>query len=100
MAIFLIACILKRFETVKYVEAAAENLPFPDKSFDAISCVYLFHELPNAVRREVLTEIYRVLKPGGKLFFVDRYRFFSGIDKILLCKLKALKKAMSHSNEF
>jgi SAM-dependent methyltransferase len=33
--------------------------------------VYLFHELPEEVRSEVVKEWYRVLKPGGKIFFVD-----------------------------
>jgi len=63
--------LLKRFETVKYVEAPCEVTPFEDNSFDAITCVYLFHELPMEIRKKVLAEMNRVLKPGGKLFFVD-----------------------------
>ena len=63
---------LKRFEsTVTYVEGAGEEMPFADGSFDAITCVYLFHELPMEVRVKVVQEMHRVLKPGGKLFFVD-----------------------------
>ena len=30
----------------EYVQAQAEKMPFPDASFDAITCVYLLHELP------------------------------------------------------
>merc|ERR1711871_1383798 len=63
--------LLKRFETVKYAEAPCESTPFEDESFDAITCVYLFHELPMEVRKQVLKEMNRLLKPGGKLFFVD-----------------------------
>lgn len=63
--------LLKRFETVKYAEAPCEDMPFEDDSFDAITCVYLFHELPMDIRKKVLGEMNRVLKPGGKLFFVD-----------------------------
>lgn len=63
--------LLNRFESVKYVEAACEAVPFEENSFDAITCVYLFHELPMDVRKKVLAEMNRVLKPGGKLFFVD-----------------------------
>lgn len=51
--------------------AAAERLPFPDASLDAITCVYLFHELPPKVRIEVAREFARVLKPGGVLAFAD-----------------------------
>ena len=63
--------LLKRFPQVKYMQAAAEEIAMDDASVDAITCVYLFHELPFEVRLEALKEFYRVLKPGGKLFFVD-----------------------------
>ena len=48
-----------------------EALPFDDASFDALTCVYLFHELPPRVRRDAAREIARVLKPGGLFLFVD-----------------------------
>ena len=35
------------------VEAKAEEMPFEDESFDIITNVYLFHELPLEVRKEV-----------------------------------------------
>jgi len=60
-----------RHLSAQYVPAAAEDLPFADSSFDSISCVYLFHELPQEVRIKALQEIKRVLRPGGKLFFMD-----------------------------
>ena len=46
-------------------------MPFPDASFDAVTNVYLFHEMPKEARRNAARELARVLKPGGKLFFVD-----------------------------
>ena len=46
-------------------------MPFADAEFDIVSCLYLFHELPARVRRAVVGEIRRVLKPGGTLIFVD-----------------------------
>jgi len=54
-----------------FVTAPAEALPFADDSLDVASCVYLFHELPPKVRREVAAEFARVLKPGGLLIFAD-----------------------------
>jgi len=54
-----------------YVNAMAETLPFADSSLDVISCVFLFHELPPKVRRQVISEVARVLKPGGSFLFVD-----------------------------
>ena len=57
--------------TLTLVEANCESMPFPDASFDAVTNVYLFHEMPKEARRNAAREFARVLKPGGKLFFVD-----------------------------
>jgi ubiquinone/menaquinone biosynthesis C-methylase UbiE len=54
-----------------FVRGMAEAMPFADARFDAVTCIYLFHELPPEVRRAVVGEIRRVLKPGGMLIFVD-----------------------------
>jgi ubiquinone/menaquinone biosynthesis C-methylase UbiE len=53
------------------VQANVERLPFADASLDAITCIYLFHELPPRVRTVVAAEFARVLKPGGVLAFAD-----------------------------
>ena len=53
------------------VRLNAERLPFADASLDAVTCIYLFHELPPARRRTVAAEIARVLRPGGRFAFAD-----------------------------
>ena len=53
------------------VQAKAEQLPLADSSLDALTSVYLFHELPPKVRTAVAAEIARVLKPGGFFAFAD-----------------------------
>jgi ubiquinone/menaquinone biosynthesis C-methylase UbiE len=55
----------------KFEPAAAEALPFADASFDIVTSIYLFHEVPPSVRREIAAEFARVLKPGGLLVFMD-----------------------------
>jgi ubiquinone/menaquinone biosynthesis C-methylase UbiE len=53
------------------VAAPAEAMPFAAANFDLVTCIYLFHELPPKLRRQVAGEIARVLKPGGLLILVD-----------------------------
>lgn len=53
------------------IKANVEALPFADSSLDAVTCVYLFHELPPRVRPVVAASLARVLKPGGVLVLVD-----------------------------
>jgi len=62
---------LRSRRSVSFEQANAETLPFENGSFDIVTCVYLYHELPNEVRRRVTAEIARVLKPGGLFVFVD-----------------------------
>jgi len=53
------------------VQTNLECAPFADQSFDAITCIYLFHELPPRVRPVIAQELARMLKPGGVLAFAD-----------------------------
>jgi ubiquinone/menaquinone biosynthesis C-methylase UbiE len=57
---------------VKNVEtrpADAETLPFPDGSFDLVTCRLAFHHFTRPER--AVEEFVRVLKPGGTLGFTD-----------------------------
>jgi ubiquinone/menaquinone biosynthesis C-methylase UbiE len=56
---------------VSLVADNAEHMPFSSELFDAVTCVYLFHELPKNARRRVMAEMYRVLRPGGVLVIED-----------------------------
>jgi ubiquinone/menaquinone biosynthesis C-methylase UbiE len=54
-----------------FVQAQAESLPFEDESYDAVLCVYLFHELPKNVRARAAAEMARVVRPGGTVVLTD-----------------------------
>lgn len=56
---------------VNFIQSHAEDLPFKDATFDLVYSCYLFHELPLPVRKAVVDETSRVLKPGGLWGFVD-----------------------------
>jgi len=62
---------LKDLRPVEWLAANAETIPLDDASQDIVTTVFLFHELPPEVRRRVVAEMARVLKPGGLLVFVD-----------------------------
>jgi SAM-dependent methyltransferase len=58
----------KGLANIEFREASAESLPFPDESYDVLTCrfgIMFFPDLPKALR-----ECLRVLKPGGSVVFV------------------------------
>ena len=50
---------------IHFKQMAAEEITFPDNHFDLVYVHIMFHELPVEVSRQVMDEVYRVLRPGG-----------------------------------
>lgn len=58
----------------KYVEALAEDMPFPDNYFDLVHTSVAMHEMTPSQLRQILQEVYRVLKPGGVFALLDFHK--------------------------
>ena len=55
---------------VTFQPASAENLPFPDESFDVVISNGVFNLIPDKVK--ALSEVLRVLKRSGRLMIADQ----------------------------
>ncbi len=62
---------LRPYRRWQLMQAAAEDLPLAADCLDAVTSVFLFHELPRKVRGQVVAEAARVLRPGGSFVLVD-----------------------------
>ena len=51
--------------------ASIDSLPFPDNTFDEVMCSFMIFHMSAETRRKGITEIQRVLKPGGRLLVLD-----------------------------
>ncbi len=59
----------QRGVTLTTLEAAAEALPFPNESFDAVVSTLVFCSVQDP--RLALQEVARVLRPGGRFVFIE-----------------------------
>ncbi|MDM8540070.1 methyltransferase domain-containing protein, partial [Desulfococcaceae bacterium HSG9] len=57
-------------KNVTFKKASGENLPFPGDSFDVVISNGVINLIPD--KEKALTEIFRVLKPGGRLMMADQ----------------------------
>lgn len=57
------------FPTLNFIQGDAQDLPFPDESFDAVVNVEASHGYPDFPR--FLREVTRVLMPGGDFLYTD-----------------------------
>jgi demethylmenaquinone methyltransferase / 2-methoxy-6-polyprenyl-1,4-benzoquinol methylase len=61
-------------DAITFVEGNAEELPFPDRSYDAVTIAFGIRNVPRIAA--ALTEAYRVLRMGGRFLCLE----FSAVD--------------------
>src|SRR5438876_1561252 len=78
---------LKRWCWINIAVANGEALPVKSDSQDAVTSIFMLHELPPKVRRIVFREFARVLKRRGRLVLVDSLQIGDEPDYDAMLKL-------------
>ena len=69
---------LKKYNSIKWINASAENIPVDDNTYDYYSISYGIRNVSNI--NKALREALRILKPGGRFMCLE----FSKIDNEIL----------------
>ncbi|HXG94844.1 MAG TPA: class I SAM-dependent methyltransferase [Blastocatellia bacterium] len=57
--------------SIQFDEGFSDELPYGDASFDRVFSSFMFHHLEENEKEKTLSEVRRVLKPGGSLHLLD-----------------------------
>jgi len=88
---------------VEFIKAGAEDVPFPDASFDVAFMFKSLHHVPPALMDQAMAEIKRVLKPGGYAYisepifagdFNDILKMFHNEEQVRLAAFEATMRAV------
>jgi ubiquinone/menaquinone biosynthesis C-methylase UbiE len=58
-------------EDITFQLASIGDISFPDNQFDVVMCSFMIFHMSEMMRRKGIPEIYRVLKPQGRLLVLD-----------------------------
>ena len=78
---------------IKFDEGMTFDLPYPDASFDRVLSSIMIHHLKTPDKHRTAREVYRVLKPGGRLHVIDFGRPSTVYGKLLGPFLHGLEEA-------
>lgn len=69
---------------VELIKAYGEKIPFESSTFDASVSVLVFHHVPAEIKKQIIKEVYRILKPKGRFLLADFGKPHNLLWKILL----------------
>ncbi len=84
-----------RLANCAFQQGRAETLEFPDASYDVVVSSLVIHHLPEEARPEALAEMFRVLRPGGRILIAEFRPPRSAILKRLMGPV--MRPAMEHN---
>ncbi len=61
----------KNITTARFQHFSGTRVPFADNSFDIVFIAAVLHHVDFSLHATIITEIYRVLKPGGRLYLFE-----------------------------
>jgi ubiquinone/menaquinone biosynthesis C-methylase UbiE len=75
---------LTRLANSTFAAGIAEALDTEDQSYDVVVSSLMLHHLPGTVRPQAIREMYRVLRPGGRVLVADFRPPTTRIGRLLL----------------
>lgn len=57
--------------SLDYVNAVGQDLPFEDDTFDVVTFIYSLHHVPTDEMVNALAEAHRVVRPGGVVYVAE-----------------------------
>ncbi len=71
----------KAYPEICFLKASGDKLPFSDHTFDCVTCIEVLEHIPVSRQSAALSEIHRVLCPGGRLVLrVPHAGWFAWLD--------------------
>jgi ubiquinone/menaquinone biosynthesis C-methylase UbiE len=78
----------------RVAQASAAAIPYPSAAFDIVTSFDVLYCLPDAIEREAIREMWRVLKPGGAAIInVAAMEILRGNHSVLSAELRRYSRA-------
>ena len=75
---------------ILFLNYDGKKFPFPNNSFNRVVSTLVFHHLDTGTKQNSLTEIFRILNPGGQLHIADFGRSESWVQRTLFNMIRGL----------
>ncbi len=73
-----------RLSNCEFSEGTAEALEMPEGTFDVVVSSLMIHHLPESLRAQAIAEMFRVLRPGGRVLIAEFRPPSSRIGRLLI----------------